>query len=239
MIRKAIALLLAPFLGTPRSAAHAQQQPPEHPAVFNAAFTDGYAATIDGEQWTFRTQLLGNVRLPSGRLVACDPFLCDDATPFAAPVPRGEFPLWIAIADMGEEHRLAFAKLAFSSEPVVRWEMALPEGQDPSTLQPGEIFGYGVDSGTGAFMDLDAWRAFKARMEAEEGYSEQLVDDMDQPVRPEWLLLSSGPGSVAMFSSGFGDGFYATYWGYDARGNLAAALTDFYLVDWNPQPGGD
>lgn len=214
----------------------AQQLPPEHPAVFNDAFTDGYTTTIDGRPATFRTQVLGTFRLPSGRLLACDPFLASDwDAPFVKPVPAGEFPVSLAIAAFGEDRRTAFARLEFSARPVVRWEMALVEGQDPSTLQPGEIFGYGVDSGTGSFMDLEAWRAFTARMAQDEGYSEQLVDDLDQEERPEWLLLSSGPGSVAMFSSGWGDGVYATYWGYDAAGNLAAALTDFYVVDWNPQ----
>lgn len=34
-----------------------------------------------------------------------------------------------------------------------------------------------------------------------------------------------------------GHGVYATYWGYDARGNLAAALTDFGIVPWaDPAP---
>ncbi|HEU4881977.1 MAG TPA: DUF4241 domain-containing protein [Longimicrobium sp.] len=237
MIRRTLALLLAPFMAATRSTASAQQLAPGHPAVFDDAFTNGYTATIDGQAATFQTRMVGTFSLPSGRLVACDPFICQEAAAFAGSVPRGEFPLAFAIADFGGERRLAFARLAFTAAPVVRWELALTEGQDPSTLQPGEIFGYGVDSGTGAFMDLDAWRAFTARMKDDEGWSEQLVDDLDQEERPEWLLLSSGPGSVAMFSSGFGDGFYATYWGYDAAGNLAAALTDFYLVDWNPQPG--
>jgi hypothetical protein len=236
MIRNALALLLAPIFGTTCSEA-ARRLPPGHPAVFNDAFTDGYTTTIDSQQVTFDTQLLGTFKLPSGQLVACDPLVCDGALPFTRPVPAGESPLTLAIADFGNQRRIAFAKLAFSSEPVVQWEPALVQGQDASTLKPGEIFGYGVDAGTGSFMDLEAWRAFDARMGEDPEYSDHLVDELEKVGRPEWLLLSSGPGSVAMFSSGWGDGVYATYWGYDVAGRLAAALTDFYVVDWNPHSG--
>ena len=237
MIRNALALLLAPFLGSSRSTVSAQPLAPGHPAVFNDAFMPGYTTTIDGDTVRFVVQPVGTFSLPSGQLVACDPFICDDALPFARPVPKGEFPLTLSLADFGNQRRIAFARLAFSAEPVVRWELALVEGQDPSTLQPGQFFGYGVDAGTGSFMDLDAWRTFDARMGQDEGYADELIEEMEKGERPEWLLLSSGPGSVAMFASGWGDGAYATYWGYDAAGNLAAALTDFYVVDWNPQPG--
>ncbi|HZG42707.1 MAG TPA: DUF4241 domain-containing protein, partial [Longimicrobium sp.] len=151
-IRKALALLLASF-GTSRCAP-AQQMPPGHPAVFNDAFTGGYATTIRGRRVTFITQPIGTFALPSGRLVACDPFVCDDGwgRPFAQPVPRGEFPVSLAVADFGDQRRTAFARIAFSAEPVVRWEMALLDGQDASALAPDEIFGYGVDTGLGAFM---------------------------------------------------------------------------------------
>lgn len=237
MIRNALALLLAPFLGASRTTVSAQQLPAGYPAVFNDAFTAGYVTTIDGDAVRFVTQPLGTFRLPSGQLVACDPFWCEDARPFARPVPRGEFPLTLSVADFGNQRRIAFARLAFSAQPVVRWELALLEGQDPSTLQPGEFFGYSVDAGTGAFMDLDAWRAFHAQMEQDEAFDGRLVEEMGKGGVAGSLLLSSGPGSVAMFSSGWGDGAYATYWGYDARGNLAAALTDFYVVDWNPHSG--
>lgn len=237
MIRNALVLLLSPFLGCSRSTAPGPQLPPGHPAVFNDAFTPGYTTTIEGEAVRFVTQDLGTFSLPSGQLVACDPFGCDGALPFARPVPRGEFPLTLSLADFGNQRRIAFARLAFSAQPVVRWELALLQGQDPSTLQPAEFFGYPVDAGTGSFMDLEAWRTFDARMERDAGYADELIDGMEKAGSPGWLLLAPGSGSVAMFASGWGDGAYATYWGYDAAGKLAAALTDFYIVDWNPQPG--
>jgi len=39
-----------------------------------------------------------------------------------------------------------------------------------------------------------------------------------------------------MFSSGFGDGFYASYFGLDASGEVVALVTDFAVVDWDARP---
>ncbi|NET37521.1 MAG: DUF4241 domain-containing protein [Cyanothece sp. SIO1E1] len=39
--------------------------------------------------------------------------------------------------------------------------------------------------------------------------------------------------NVIAFSSGWGDGGYASYWGYDAKGNLASLVTDFACFDIN------
>jgi hypothetical protein len=39
-------------------------------------------------------------------------------------------------------------------------------------------------------------------------------------------------GTVALFSSGYGDGRYPTYKAYDKDGTLAAVITDFGIVPW-------
>ena len=36
-----------------------------------------------------------------------------------------------------------------------------------------------------------------------------------------------------MFQSGWGDGLYASWFGYDAQGRVVALLTDFNVVDWS------
>ncbi|NOT69817.1 MAG: DUF4241 domain-containing protein [Hyphomicrobium sp.] len=46
------------------------------------------------------------------------------------------------------------------------------------------------------------------------------------------LMQPLGEVNVAMFHSGWGDGFYASYFGYDADGNVAALVTDFATIDW-------
>lgn len=37
--------------------------------------------------------------------------------------------------------------------------------------------------------------------------------------------------NVMIFSSGYGDGFYASYWGFDDTGSPVALVTDFRVLD--------
>src|SRR4029078_4230104 len=46
------------------------------------------------------------------------------------------------------------------------------------------------------------------------------------------LDVDMGPANIVMFTSGWGDGFYASWFGYDAQGRVAALVTDFAVVDW-------
>ncbi|MDQ8023147.1 MAG: DUF4241 domain-containing protein [Moraxellaceae bacterium] len=207
---------------------------PREGPVFNEAFVEGFEARVGGQTYRFRSQAVGELYLPSGRLVACDPLVsCGDA--FAARVPAGRFPLQLAIARNGDDERVALAKIVFAEGPIASWELAVTPAQDVSTLKPGEFFGYGVDSGTGGFMDADALTAFEAERErGGEKFDQQLFDALDKTYRHTWSwhLHQTTGGTVAMFSSGYGDGAYPTYRGYDKAGKLVAVITDFMIVPW-------
>lgn len=204
-----------------------------HP-IFNEAFTDGFAISLNGTSYKFRSQPIGEIKLTSGKLVACDAFIGGEE-PFSKPVPVGSFPLHVAIASTGDDERIGFAKIVFAPGQIESWELATVEGQDVSTLKKGEIFGYGVDSGTGAFMDVEALRAYEAQRNREgEKLDQRLITELDKTYRHtrNWYLLQTDKGTVAMFSSGYGDGVYPTYRGYDKAGKLVAVITDFGLVPW-------
>jgi hypothetical protein len=204
-----------------------------HP-IFNEAFTEGFAITSNGTSFRFRPQHIGEIKLTSGKLVACDVLVGCEA-PFSKPVPAGSFPLYLSIASIGEDERVGFAKIVFAPGQIESWELATVAGQDISTLKKGEVFGYGVDSGTGAFMDIDALHAFEARRRSEgDRFDKQLFAELDKTYRHtrSWYLYQTDKSTVAMFSSGYGDGAYPTYRGYDKAGKLVAIITDFGLVPW-------
>lgn len=201
-------------------------------AALNDVFGKGFAASVDGTKLAFRTVTIGRIRITSGRLVACDPVVSCGA-PFQKPVPIGSFPLQLAIASTGKDERIAYARITFLSARAERWELAVVEGQDVSTLKPGEFFGYGVDSGTGAFMDAAALRHFEAQRNREgEKFDDRLFAEMDKTYKHtrSWHLFETKAGTVAMFSSGYGDGAYPTYRGYDKDGRLVAVVTDFGVL---------
>lgn len=174
----------------------------------------------------------GDLILPSGQLVACDPIVVPDAPPFKLSLPSGSFPVTLSIAHIKTDQRVAFATLRFTQTAPAYWEMLAAGNQEISTLKEGEIFGYGVDSGTGCFMDLSTCRALAERMDKQQDFAETLIDEMHKTYRNTWSWLDTmlGEGNLLAFSSGYGDGVYATYAGRDSNGQISAAVTDFGVL---------
>lgn len=205
--------------------------------IFNEAFTNGYTLTLGDTTYRFRTEVMGDITLSSGKLIACDP-LVDCKHPLAKPVPTGRFPVHLAISSVNGDERVALAKIVFKEGDIDSWEMALFEGDDPRKLKPGSYIGYGVDSATGGFADPQAAMAMNAKI-AEGGmsYIDGLLERMRATMAKTrlWYMHPTEQGEVAMFMSGMGDGSYPTFWGYDKNRQLVAAITDFRMVLWAPK----
>lgn len=228
-------LLLLAMACVPISRAPAAEGSPPLPqsVLFSQAFGSRFTvAASDGPIALSRLDI-GLLGVPSGRIVACDPFVCDGIEAFSRRVPAGKFPVQLAMAEMPDDERVAFARILFADRPAVRWEMALRPGQTLAALKPGYIHGYGVDTGTGAFMDAVTHAPYMAAT-AGEAATERLVAALNAaPVASRtWLLRPFGQANVAMFSSGWGDGFYASYFGLDETGRVVALVTDFGVVEW-------
>jgi hypothetical protein len=70
----------------------------------------------------------------------------------------------------------------------------------------------------------DAWQDWQAKGEA---------NGKAADLKPYFfLMLPAGEANIAMFESGWGDGFYASYFGFDEEGRVAALVTDFATIDW-------
>ena len=196
------------------------------------AIQDGY----DAGNCTLKHQPIGSLFLPTGKLVACDPLVFFDSKPFELLFPKGEFPVVLSIAQFrgGSDQRVAFATVRFSSKPTVAWDMLLLDDQDTSTLGANEIFGYGVDAGTGSFMDERAAALLLKRCKDDSTFSDKICAEMDKTYvhTRSWLNLQLDPGlNLVAFSSGVGDGVYASYVGFAEDGDITVAVTDFYLVE--------
>jgi hypothetical protein len=110
--------------------------------------------------------------------------------------------------------------------------MALILGQNLNDLKKDEFFGYGVDSGTGSFMDVKAMEKLQSNMDKNESYFDVLFDEMKKTYKHtrEWANIDYGDSNLFLFSSGYGDGLYASYWGYDENNELVSLTTDFGIV---------
>lgn len=175
----------------------------------------------------FRKQL-GTVHIHTARLDVADPLIMDFTGDggLAREVPCGSFPVDAAIAQFDhDDQRIACARVHFGQERVaVRWEPALYLGQEP--LREEERPGSGVDSGTWGFFDAGTTGA------VDEETAQGWLDALQKNSVSTWTFLDAEleHGNVVMLSSGWGDGFYTSYWGFSAAGELAELVSDFQVL---------
>jgi Protein of unknown function (DUF4241) len=243
---------------------------------FEKAFQEGYSfqynAPNEGLQTVeFSVNPIGELILTTGRLVACDSLIDTDYTyAFTKTLPPGNYPVLLSLAGFKPEgsRKVACAMLQVTRQKPVRWEAAI-FGPDLSR----EYTWYGVDSGTGSFMDLEASRVLKAlgepdpvayqvakresseaawglSMAALDRFEKEFADRVNAEMeknreaarssvysddrKGDWANLNINDqtqANVITFSSGLGDGGYASYWGYDSDNNIACIVTDFLLFN--------
>lgn len=189
---------------------------------------------------------IGELRLSSGALVACDPALVE-AHPMGERFPIGAFPVEIVVVTYEPRHtllgrltrsllpppqadqRIALAAITFSAEPIVAWRPAT--GQSAPNKAEAAPYVYAVDSATGCFMDLlAAERAVAAGGDLEAAVA---IDSQSAEGEPAWLTMSFRDVprlNIVAFSSGWGDGAYATYIGYTEGQGIARVVTDFNVL---------
>lgn len=194
----------------------------------NFSFVD----TADNK-YDFYVSDIGELKIVEGKIIACDPLLYNDDLPFTTTFPAGQFPVQLAVAKINTDERVGFSRIKFSDETPTSWTIAVCEGQRIEDLETDNIFGYGVDAGMGAFMDISGGKEFmKFLMEKQDNY-EIIIEEMEKTYKDtwSWLLWDKNNSNVAMFSSGWGDGFYATYIGYDNNNNICRLVTDFGVIE--------
>jgi hypothetical protein len=195
----------------------------------------------------------GELLLPSGHLVACDPFAAMRLTGNAeVVVPKGRFPVVVTIADVSEAQngshtREAYATLVVreEAEAVRRLLVPLAPGEQEPVLEPDQYHGFVVDAGTACFVDascLETAMPPETRWEAlfDDGSPSSWFSRMDDPdhirdgiANIELPRATSGE-NLILFHSGWGDGVYPLVAGYASSGELLAVHIDFMVI-----PDGD
>jgi hypothetical protein len=192
-----------------------------------------------GKPVEFQCREIGHLLVTSGAVAASDPFVSPNPPPYTQAIPAGRYPVSIAIACFGtgeeRDERVAFARVELSRSPALSWTMALTEGQDPSALEYDGYFGYGVDAGTGCFMDPVAGQLLAERMDREDEYFNVIIEGMETTYRStrswfDWRPSSERDENIICFSSGWGDGSYPSSFGFSADGHLCALVTDFFVL---------
>ncbi len=203
------------------------------PDLFETAFIKGTIRHGKSATANFYGVTIGKIKIVSGHIIACDPGHIDEyGIPFTQTFPIGEFPVQLSIINVEGEESIAFSRINFSEEPVAKWEFALLKEQSPLPVGGNEKHGYSTDLGAGIFMD-EAASEFLDKSNLTD-LDADLYKQMDAHYRDNWkyAMYSFGAHNLAAFTSGLGDGRYATYIGFEAEGKPCRLLTDFNLIDW-------
>lgn len=209
------------------------------------ALHSGSAPLASGLLGKLTVHNLGVVRVPSGKIGACDPFV-DLENPVVVRIPPGDYPVRVTIADVSEEQdgshmREAYLSLVMSEETPTLVEPAPTlEGEPPA----GEVYGVSVDAGTVAFVDADA--VARCMPEDSSTWYEDVFDAHDD--LNSWFALmdanrpfpaglanvvmpqATAEENVVLAHSGWGDGFYPLLQTKDAGGNVTAVHIDLLVV---------
>lgn len=185
----------------------------------------------------FRTKNLGILHLPTGKIVASDPTVFFDEEPFVIEVEKGSYDVILSIARINHlDERVCYAMLKFKENKPIRWEFALRKGDDISKLNEGRFLGYGVDSGTGCFIDLESREILNELYFDEElDFDNILCKEQEKNYVHTWDWINYNfeglpNNNLIAFSSGWGDGGYASYFGFDENDQVVCLVTDFQVV---------
>ena len=94
------------------------------------------------------------------------------------------------------------------------------------------MHGYGIDAGVGIIADEEAIKALD-QSKTDDTNGEIFKKTYDH-YRERWryTMYDFGNHNLAAFTTGIGDGRFATYIGFDAKGQPCRLVTDFNIFDW-------
>ena len=195
---------------------------------------------------------IGAVHFPSGTIFACDPLVeLEDTPPFIQTIPAGTYPVKICVVP-SEKYgdRYACVKVEVSREKPVRYELGMTGKEDlDEELDEDDYFGFGVDAGMGCVADIQTQAAFKTywakRLEEDpdiDPYNDLFCDLLEENAKAcpkyqlshgDWLnwTVPDTDCNLPIFASGWGDGYYPVYFGYDAKGKVCAVYVRFIDIE--------
>ena len=195
---------------------------------------------------------MGEIEFPTGDILVRDPlvWLNRDEKAYLTSVPGGKYRIETLVVKLEEDHyRYALSRVRFTeSVPKIYYE-ALKGDENLDDVDGDSIFGFNVDAGLATIVDVatrNAYCDFKDKWYAEnpdkniydDFFTEVFANNAEenpnyQREGGDWInfKLPNSELSIPMIQSGFGDGRYPVYFGYDENGKLCDLVVEYiYLV---------
>ena len=201
------------------------------------------------------TMRIGTVSCPSGKLVIGDPLAYIGTGKYSPEleiqVSRGEYPVDISIIrSRNFGLRICSARLKISEGRAVHFELARPTENTAVNKGPdGAWTGFPVDAGMAAFMDaavcekyasfIDEWHEKNPDKNHYDDYFAEIFAESYEKTPDfqrkggdfiEWTIPETQY-KTTFFATGFGDGFYQAFWGYDENGKICELVLPFVDAD--------
>ena len=195
---------------------------------------------------------IGEINLPTGEILACDPLVdLEDAKTFIQRVSIGKYPVKIAVVPSKEYgDRYACVKVEFSKNKPVVYELAVTGAEeDMDEAKEDEFYGFGVDAGMGCVVDKKAqeeyikyWEKLVEEEEADNPFDDIFDDLLAESAKKypkyqreygdwaNWTIPNTDV-NIPIFTSGWGDGYYPCYFGYDKDGELCGFYIHFIDIE--------
>ena len=195
---------------------------------------------------------MGEIEFPTGDILVRDPlvWLNRDEKAYLTSVQRGKYRIETLVVKLEEDHyRYALSRVRFTENvPKIYYE-ALKGDENLDDVDGDSIFGFNVDAGLATIVDVatrNAYCDFKDKWYAEnpdkniydDFFTEVFANNAEenpnyQREGGDWInfKLPNSELSIPMIQSGFGDGRYPVYFGYDENGELCDLVVEYiYLV---------
>ena len=195
---------------------------------------------------------MGEIEFPTGDILVRDPlvWLNRDEKAYLTSVPRGKYRIETLVVKLEEDHyRYALSRVRFTENVAKIYYEALKGDENLDDVDGDSIFGFNVDAGLATIVDIETRNAycdFKDKWYTENP-NKNIYDDFfaevfaknaeENPVYQreggDWInfKIPNSELSIPMIQSGFGDGRYPVYFGYDENGKLCDLVLEYiYLV---------
>ena len=194
---------------------------------------------------------MGEIEFPTGDILVRDPlvWLNRDEKAYLTSVPRGKYRIETLVVKLEEDHyRYALSRVRFTENvPKIYYE-ALKGDENLDDVDGDSIFGFNVDAGLATIVDVatrNAYCDFKDKWYAEnpdkniydDFFTEVFANNAEenpnyQREGGDWInfKLPNSELSIPMIQSGFGDGRYPVYFGYDENGELCDLVVEYIYL---------
>ena len=194
---------------------------------------------------------IGEVNLPTEEIIACDPLVeLGEAKTYIQKTPIGKFPVKIAVA-LSEEYgnRYACVKVEFNKNKPIVYELAVTGNEkEMDEATEDNFYGFGVDAGMGCVADKKAQYEYSVYWnQLEQEGADNPYDDLFEDLLSEsfkrfpkyqrdcgdWanFTIPNSDLNIPIFASGWGDGYYPCYFGYDEKGELSGFYIHFIDIE--------